>query len=62
MISLKNILIQRKQTKKKRNNNINEIESVLIIDDVITTGTTLNEAAKVIKEGGIKKVYRLCYC
>lgn len=34
----------------------NKIESVLIIDDVITTGTTLNEAAKTLKNNGIKKV------
>ena len=37
-------------TKKK-------ITSVLLIDDVITTGTTLNEAARVIKKYGIEKVY-----
>lgn len=33
------------------------INSVLLIDDVITTGTTLNEAARIVKECGIKKVY-----
>jgi competence protein ComFC len=38
---------------------VTKIESVLIIDDVITTGTTLNECAKVLKENGVKKVIGL---
>lgn len=31
--------------------------SVMIVDDVITTGSTLNEAARILKTIGIKKVY-----
>jgi competence protein ComFC len=34
-------------------------QSVLIIDDVITTGTTLNECAKVLKGKGVTKVVGL---
>lgn len=36
---------------------LNRKISVLIVDDVITTGSTLNEAAKILKENGVDRVY-----
>ncbi len=37
-------------------------ESVIIIDDISTTGSTINECTKVLKASGIKKVFFLCVC
>lgn len=34
-------------------------ESVILIDDIFTSGATLNEAARMLKESGVKKVYFL---
>ena len=35
-------------------------KTALIIDDVITTGSTLEVCSEVLKEGGAEKVYALC--
>ncbi|MEL3904378.1 MAG: ComF family protein [Treponemataceae bacterium] len=35
-------------------------ESVILLDDIITTGATINECSKVLREAGCKKVYGLC--
>ncbi len=34
-------------------------ESILLIDDVITSGSTIKEAARILKIAGVKKVYAL---
>lgn len=34
-------------------------KSVVLVDDVETTGSTLNECAKVLKKAGVKKIYAL---
>ena len=36
-----------------------ELPPVIIVDDVMTTGATLEECAKVLKESGVKSVYGL---
>jgi competence protein ComFC len=37
----------------------NQQDSVLLVDDVLTTATTLNQCAKILKENGVKNVYGL---
>jgi len=54
LVNLSNCFVINQQIK-------NNCESVLLVDDVTTTGTTLNECAKVLKQCGIKKVYGLTF-
>ena len=35
-------------------------ESVLLVDDTYTTGATVNECARVLKAGGVKRVFVMC--
>ncbi len=37
-------------------------EQVVLLDDVFTTGSTMNECARILKEKGIKKIYSLSIC
>lgn len=53
--------------RKKRQNQLNEsfrfkagvshVESILLIDDLLTTGATIEAATRVVKGAGVKKVY-----
>lgn len=36
---------------------LSKISTVLLIDDIMTTGSTLSEAARILKSGGVKNVY-----
>lgn len=36
-------------------------EHVILVDDVITTGATLSEAAKILKDAGVKQVDALTF-
>jgi ComF family protein len=35
--------------------------TILLVDDVLTSGTTMNEAAKVLKKAGAKSVWALAF-
>ena len=37
-------------------------KTVLVVDDIITTGATLDEISLVLKKAGVKKVYGLAFC
>lgn len=64
----KNTEIQAKiKNKQKRRENIrgafsltgggSRMKEILLVDDVVTSGSTVKEAAKTLKEGGVEKVY-----
>ena len=42
--------------------NVVQFRKVLIVDDIYTTGTTIDEVAKVLKAGGVEEVYGMCVC
>jgi ComF family protein len=43
--------------KKENNSLLSKYKSLIIFDDVYTTGSTLKEAARVLKENGAKKIW-----
>ncbi len=42
--------------------NVVQFRKVLIVDDIYTTGTTMDEVAKVLKAGGIEEVFSMSIC
>ncbi len=44
-----------------KNNSEIKGKNILLIDDVFTTGATVNECAKVLKQNGVKKVFVLTF-
>ncbi len=72
-----NILIRTKETKPQFGLNREErqknmlgafalkqkpyFKQVMVLDDILTTGATLKEAAKVLKRNGVEKVWGICF-
>jgi ComF family protein len=42
--------------------NVIQFRKVLVVDDIYTTGTTMDEIARALKDGGIGQVYGICAC
>jgi competence protein ComFC len=43
----------------KKNVDLTKVKNVILIDDVLTTGSTMNSAAEVLKKVGIQRIYGL---
>lgn len=39
-----------------------DLRCVILVDDIYTTGSTLNECSNVLKKSGVEKIYFLCVC
>jgi competence protein ComFC len=52
---LKNVFIMKNIKQNLKNKNI------LLIDDIFTTGTTVNEISKILKLNGVNKVYVMSF-
>lgn len=73
LVRIKNTTTQTKLTRKERRENLQGAfavtddsivsgKTILVIDDVITTGATLDEVAKTLKKSGANKVFGLTFC
>lgn len=40
----------------------NPYQNVILVDDIYTTGSTVDSAAKALKENGVRNVYFVCIC
>lgn len=67
IIKIKNIVAQSTLNKEERENNIKDVykiknaekianKKILLLDDIYTTGSTVNECSRILKEAGCKDV------
>lgn len=66
----KNTIAQKELNSKERQKNLKnafkivqndvQLKKVLLVDDIYTTGSTMDAMAGVLKEGGVREVYAIC--
>ena len=70
LVKTKNVISQTKLNKKDRINSVKNVfnikneekinnKNIVLFDDIYTTGSTLNECSKILKNAGAKKVFAL---
>ncbi len=52
----KNVRNAFKITTAGRNSSLSKVQHIALVDDFMTTGSTLNEAARILKQAGIQRV------
>lgn len=67
VIRQRNTEALKKMTRAERENNLKrafkmrendvKLDTVIVVDDILTTGSTINEISKILREKGIKNVY-----
>lgn len=53
---------QNLQNAFKLSDNKVKLRKVLLVDDIYTTGSTMDEMARVLKADGVEQIYCLCIC
>ena len=67
LVRVKNTAPQKKLNPEERQNNLKrafnmgqndvKLKTIIVMDDIYTTGITIDEAARVLKDAGAEKVY-----
>ena len=67
LVKIKNVTSQTKLTKEKRIQNVKDVfkiisnkkiykKNIILLDDIYTTGSTVNEASRILKLAGARKI------
>lgn len=78
LVRCRNTLPQKELSDQERENNVKDAfqitgkncaeelnqfpECVILLDDIYTTGSTLEACSKILREAGVQRVYFLCVC
>lgn len=67
LVRVRNTVPQKKLNPEERQNNLKKafnmgrndvkLKSIIVIDDIYTTGATIDEAARALKEAGVQRIY-----